>query len=75
MSKKAKGDKGKDEILFHNKYNYSETLTAFSENDKLLESDLGTLICYNEYQLESPLNNFNDSKLNDHLYSIFSTKR
>ena len=75
MLTKAKSDKGKDKIPFHNKYNYSETLTAFSENDKLIESDLGSLICYNEYQLESSLNNFNDSKLNDHLYSILSTKR
>ena len=75
MSMKAKSDKGKDKFSFHNKYDYSETLTAFTKNDKLLESDLGSLICYNEYQLESSLNNFNDSKLNDHLYSVFSTKR
>ena len=70
MPKKAKGDKGKDEIPFHNKYNYSEILTAFLENDKFLDSELSSLICYNEYQLESPLNNFNDSKLNDHLYNL-----
>ena len=75
MPKKAKGDKGKDEIPFHNKHNYSKTLTAFLKNDKLLESELSSLICYNEYQLESTLNDFNDSKLNNHLYSIFSTKK
>ena len=75
MLKKVKTDKGEGKIPTHNKYNYLETLTAFSENGKLLEVELSSLVCYDEFQLESPLNSFNDSKLNDHLYSIVSTKR
>ena len=44
-------------------------------SDKLLESELSSLECYTEYQLEAPLNSFNDHKLNNHLYVIYSTKR
>ena len=49
---------------------YSDTLTGFAKTDRILESELHTLDCYGEYQLESPLNSFSDEKLNNHLYVI-----
>ena len=42
MPKKGKKDKDKDEIPFHNQYDYSDTLLEFSENDKLKKSDLSS---------------------------------
>ena len=35
-----------DEIPIFNRYEYSWTLTAFAESDKLLESELSSLECY-----------------------------
>ena len=64
-----------DEIPIFNRYECLRTLTAFAESDKLLESELSSLECYTEYQLEASLNSFNDHKLNNHLYIIYSTKR
>ena len=43
----------------------------FSKSDRLLESELRTLDCYNQYEVAALLNNFLDHTLNGHLYLIF----
>ena len=74
--KKKKHDKNKDNIPFHNLFDYSDTITDFSECEKLLESDIEQqLPCFSEYEPECKLNSLTDSHLNDHLYGVYSTKR
>ena len=76
MPKKDKfGKKGKHEIPFHNQFDYSDILAEFNKTEKLTEAGLDTLSCFSESKPESDLNRFNDKRLNDHLYSVFSTKR
>ena len=75
MLRKAKNKDNDKEIPSFNRYDYSQTLTAFAESDKLPKNEIDTLLCCREYQLEAPLNNFNDRKLNDHLYVIYGTKK
>ena len=69
------GKRGKIEIPFYNQFDYSDILAEFNKTEKLTEAELDTLSCFSEYKLESDLNRFNDKHLNDHLYSVFSTKR
>ena len=59
----------------YSKYEYAEMIQTFTESDRLLESELNTLECYGEYELEAPLNNFSDTILNDHLYTMYKRKR
>ena len=60
--KKKKHDKEKDNITFHNPFEYSDTITDFSECEKLLESDLEQqLPCISEYEPECKLNSLMDS--------------
>ena len=74
--KKKKRDKEKDNIPFHNPFEYSDTIVDFSECERLLESDLEQqLPCFSEYEPECKLNSMMDSRLNDHLYGVYSTKR
>ena len=74
--KKKKCDKEKDSIPFFNPFAYSDTIADFSESEKLLESDLEhQLPCFSEYEPEYKLNSLMDSQINDHLYSVYSTKR
>ena len=73
--KKKKRGKEKDNIPFLNPFAYSDTIADFSESDKLLESDLEhQLPCFSEYEPEYKLNSLTDSQINDHLYSVYSTK-
>ena len=73
--KKKKHDKEKDNIPFHNPFDYSDTIADFSECEKLLESDIEQqLPCFSEYEPECKLNSLMDSHLNDHLYGVYSTK-
>ena len=67
--------KGKHEIPIHNQFDYSDILAEFNETKKLTEAELDALLCFSEYKWESDLNRFNDKCLNDHLCSVFSTKR
>ena len=72
----GKKDNEKDiNVLNYSKYKYAEMLPVFTESDRLLESDLNMLECYDEYQLEAPLNSFSDWILNDHLYTIYKRKQ
>ena len=59
----------------YSKYEYAKTIQTFTESDRLLQSELNTLECYEEYELEVPLNNFSDSILNDHLCTMYKRKR
>ena len=73
--KKKKRDKEKDNIPFHNPFEYSDTIADFSEGEKLLESDLEQQQpCFSEYEPECKLNSLTDSRLNDHLCGVYSTK-
>ena len=56
-------------------YDYSDVIGDFSEHDRLSEKDISQLICAHEFQLERPLNSFNDRELNDHLYHLFYCKK
>ena len=66
----------KEEMLpNYSEYAYSNIVDNFSEHNRLLESDLKSLNCSTEYQLEWTLNSFKDQELNDHLYRIFYSKK
>ena len=74
--KKKKCCKSGNEIPFHNQYEYSDFIGEFNESEKLLEHELvQQLSCFNEYEPECNLNSLTDSRLNDHLYTVYSTKR
>ena len=51
-------------------YEYSETLPAFREQDRLSEDEAHSLICSNLYEPEWRLNEFTDHTLDEHLYSL-----
>ena len=71
-----KPQKDKDDNIPNlSKYDYVDVVPAFSEADRLLESDLLSLECYKDFQIEAPLNSFSDRLLNDHLYSVFKCKQ
>ena len=71
--KKKKRNKSKNNIPFHNLFDYSDTIADFSECEKLLESELEQqLPCFSEY--ERKLNSLTDSRLNNHLYGVYSSK-
>ena len=53
---------------------YSDTIQDFAECDRILESDLNSLECYDKFHLERGLNSLNDMELNDHLYGIYYAK-
>ena len=55
-------------------YAYSDIVDNFSEHDKLLESDLKSLNCSNEYQLERSLNSFKDQELKITCIGYFTPK-
>ena len=67
--------KGRNDIPFHNHFEYSDIIDDFNESDRVTETELDILPCFCEYELEYKLNSLNDSHLNDHLYIVFSTKR
>ena len=71
MPQKDKPKKKDDEILTFSKFKYLDKLESFAESNRLLENKLNTLIHYQNYKLESPLNSFTDEKLNEHLYNVF----
>ena len=75
MPHSKKNKDADDAIPNYSKYDNAETLPQFAELDRLLESELNTLECYREYQLEAPLNSFNDNCLNAHLYMIFHKQK
>ena len=52
-------------------YEFAERMPAFMETERGPESDLHELECYNNYEIEAPLNHFSDSMLNDHLYTMY----
>ena len=75
MPKGKKNTALDESILNYSKYKYSDILEHFSEHDRLLENELSNLECYNEYQLEKPLNSFEDRALNDHLYRVYYSNK
>ena len=58
----------------YSNYNYADKLPPFSEHDRIMESNLPSLVCYQNYQIEGTMNQFTDNILNDHLCMIFCKK-
>ena len=56
-------------------YGYTDSIQTFNESDRLPETELNTLVCYQDFQLEAPVNSFSDTTLSDHLYTIYSRKQ
>ena len=52
-------------------YEFAERMPVFVETDRVPEADLHELECYNNYEIEAPLNHFSDSMLNNHLYTMY----
>ena len=52
-------------------YEFVERMPVFMETDRVPEADLYGLECYNNYEIEAPLNHFSDSMLNNHLYTMY----
>ena len=59
----------------YSNYEYTEIMQTFSETDRLPETELNSVECYDTFQLEAPLNSFSDTTLNDHLYKIYRKKQ
>ena len=75
MPKRKKTSIKEEMLPNYSEYAYSDIVDNFSENDKLLESNLKSLNCFTEFQLEWLLNSFKDQELNNHLYRIFYSKK
>ena len=75
MSKRKKISTTEETLPNYSEYAYSDIVKSFTEHDRLLESDVHSLNCFAEYQVEWSLNSFNDQELNDHLYRIFYSKK
>ena len=71
MPKRKKSTVLDESIPNYSKYEYLDSLEHFSEHDRLLENELSSLECYDEYQLEKPPNSFEDRALNGHLYRVY----
>ena len=74
MPKQKKKPSGMANLPNYSNYDYADELPPFSEHDRILKSDLPSLVCYHNYQTERKLNQFTDDILNDHLYMIYHKK-
>ena len=74
MSKRKKKSTGMDPLPNYSKYNYADKLPPFSEHERVLETELSSLVCFRSHQPERNLNQFTDDVLNDHLYMTFHKK-
>ena len=75
MSKRKKISTKEETLPNYSEYTYSDIVESYTEHDRLLESDVQSLNCSAEYQVERSLNSFSDQELNDHLYRIFYSKK
>ena len=75
MSKRKKSSTKEETLPNYSEYAYSDIIKGFTEHDRLLESEVQSLNCFAEYQVEWTLNSFNDQELTDHLYRIFYSKK
>ena len=74
MPHSKKEEESAKKVLNYSKYDYTESTQTFNETDRLLESELTLLECFNEYELEAPLNSFSDRLLIDYLYTMYKCK-
>ena len=68
QSNKPKSKKLTDSVAKlpnYSKYEYADKLPTFSEFDRLLETELPTLECYRDYEIEASVNQFSDRIPND----------
>ena len=71
MPRSKKRTKPEVSIPNYSLYEFAERMPAFMETEHVPESDLHELECYNNYEIEAPLNHFSDSMLNNHLYTMY----
>ena len=50
--KDVSGKKGRNDIPFHNQFEYSDIIDDFNESDRVTETKLDTLLCFHEYEPE-----------------------
>ena len=74
MSKRKKKPSGTAPLPNYSKYDYADKLPPFSDHDRVLETELSSLVCFHSYQPERNLNQFTDDVLNNHLYMTFHKK-
>ena len=74
MSKCKKKSSGTASLPHYSKYDYADKLPPFSEHDRVLETELSSLVCFHSYQPERNLNQFTDDVLNNHPYMTFCKK-
>ena len=55
----------------YSNYAYADVLPNFNEYDRIPETELSTLMCYSDYEIEGTLNQFTDERLNDHMYMTY----
>ena len=63
MPKSKKKSDSLEVLPNYSKYEYSDKLLPFNEYDCMSEMELSTLECYNGYEIEALLNQFNDQIL------------
>ena len=71
MPKQRKNIHPTGEVPNYSLYDYTDSIQTFNESDRLPETKLNTLVCYQNFQLEAPVNSFSDSTFNDHLYTVY----
>ena len=71
MPRHKKKTKSVVSIPNYSLYEFVGQMPIFVETDRVPESDLPGLECYNNYKIEAPLNHFSDSMLNNHLYGMY----
>ena len=74
MPKHKKKPSGMVDLPNYSNYEYADKLPPFSEHERILKSNLPSLVCYHNYQTERKLNQFTDDILNNHLYMTFHKK-
>ena len=74
MPKHKKKPSGAVYLPNYSNYDYADKLPPFSEHDRILKTNLPSLVCYHNYQTERKLNQFTDNVLNNHLYMTFRKK-
>ena len=58
-------------LIYYNLCDYSQTIQAFAECDRLTEGELESLECYDTHQVERTLNSLDDIMINNYLYKIY----
>ena len=63
--------KKEKQLIYYNKYDYSDNIQVFTESDRITENELESLECFNTHQVERSLNSLGDHMINDYLYKTY----